>query len=250
MFHKIYVEKELTDHPQWEIIKKRFPKSEIEEVTSYSDYFGKFRKPYLQKRTKLNLFVANKKGQLVKEAPEAYGWGNEKHYYYIHAYNCIYECEYCYLQGYFDSPDIVLFLNHEEIYKEMESLVKQNKDSIWFHAGEFSDSLALSHLTGEISYYYPFFKEHKNAKLELRTKSANIKELLKQEALNNVFTSFSLGGSEQVTQLEHKTAPLGARLKAMKTLTEAGHQVAVHFDPIVYNENYISQYAELVNNLI
>ena len=29
---------------------------------------------------------------------------------------------------------------------------------IWFHAGEFSDSLALSHLTQEVEVYYDFLK--------------------------------------------------------------------------------------------
>lgn len=250
MFEKVFVEKTLSEHPKVEELKAKFIKSEWSLLDSYEDHFGKFRKPYLQKRNRLNLYIANKKGKLLKEAPDAYGLSGESHYYYIHAYNCIYECEYCYLQGYFKSPDIVIFLNHEEILAEMEScLVQHGGKPVWFHAGEFSDSLALSHLTGELEHYYPFFEKNPNAKLELRTKSANIKNLIALPPLPNVFTSFSLGGESQVKDLEHKAAPMRARLSAMKQLQKAGHQVAVHFDPIVYSSHYMEEYAELIKQL-
>lgn len=250
MFEKIFVEKNLKDHDKVLEIKQKFSKAEVFELENYEEHFGKFRKPYLQKRNRLNLYIANKKGKLLKEAPEAYGLSGEAHYYYIHAYNCIYECEYCYLQGYFKSPDIVLFLNHEEIQEEMTKVLGEHSSApVWFHAGEFSDSLALSHLTGEIEHYYPFFRDNPLAKLELRTKSANIRSLLRLEPLDNVFTSFSLGAESQVEKLEHKTAGLNPRLKAMAKLQGAGHKVAVHFDPVVYSKNYLEEYSSLILRL-
>jgi spore photoproduct lyase len=247
VFHTLFIEKDLQNHPKVEELISRFSKSELQWLDSFENHFGKFRKPYLQKRNKLNLYIANKKGKLVKEAPDAYGLAGEPHYYYIHAQNCIYECEYCYLQGYFKSPDIVLFLNHEEILQEMKTcLDKHPEQNVWFHAGEFSDSLALASLTGEIEHYYPLFEAEPRAKLELRTKSANVSPLLKQKPLKNVFTSFSLGSPTQVEEWEHKTASLKLRLSAMKKLIDAGHQVAIHFDPIIYHESYLEEYAQLI----
>ena len=133
------------------------------------------KKPYLQKRDNLNIFIARKTGDLVKEAPPAYGKGDEKHFYFVHAYNCIYECQYCYLQGYFNSPDLVLFVNYDEIISEMERLAIKYPNA-WFHAGEFSDSLALSDLTGELPYLHKFAEHHPTVKIELRTKSVNLRK--------------------------------------------------------------------------
>ena len=250
MFETIYIEKELLSHKTAQNLHQVFPKAELKSIDSYTDIFGAYRKPYLQKRNRLNLFLATKKGKLIKEAPDAYGLKGEAHYYFIHAFNCIYECEYCYLQGYFDSPDIVLFVNHEDILKEMEKTLDScANQNVWFHAGEFSDSLAMSHISGEIEAYHDFFKSHPKAKLELRTKSANTRSLLKLEPLDNRFTSFSLAPEWQTKDIEHKTASLKQRLSAMKKLIQAGHKVAVHFDPVVLHKDYLSHYKLLIEQM-
>jgi len=255
MFEVIYVEEQIFDHPQVLKITKRYPESEIKIIKSIQDIFGRVKKPYLQKRSNLNLFLGEKKGQLVKLAPAAYGLSGEPHYYFVHAYNCIYECNYCYLQGYFHSPDIVLFLNHEEISLEIKRIAKKHlldhpDKKVWFHAGEYSDSLALTHLSGELNHYFKLFKELKDCKLELRTKSINIKELLKEEPLDNVITSFSLSPSHRVKSNDLKTPPLNARLEAIKTLSERGFPIGIHFDPIIYDDHFLSSYEELIDLIL
>ncbi|MCR9205890.1 MAG: hypothetical protein NXH75_15005 [Halobacteriovoraceae bacterium] len=243
MFSRIFVEKDIFNLERTQKILNRFshiPQVQIEEV---DEIFGKVKKPYLQKRDDLQLFLGKKRGTLIKEAPDAYGLAGDPHYYFIHAYNCIYECEYCYLQGYFQSPDIVLFLNHEDVRSEMKELCEKHHDqTVWFHAGEFSDSLALTHLTGELPFYLETFKELPNAKLELRTKSANIKPLLELEPIANVITSFSLSPESRIKKTDLKTPPLKARLKAMKSLQERGFPLGIHLDPIIHEDNFEETY--------
>ncbi|MEZ4765931.1 MAG: hypothetical protein R3C26_22915 [Calditrichia bacterium] len=118
---KIFIEQQVLQHPQTQRVIAAFPKSPIHEIVKVEDVFERARKPYLQKRDALNLFIGKKEGQLVKPAPEAYGVSGEPHYYFVHAYNCIYECEYCYLQGYFQSPDLVMFVNHDDIISEIRT---------------------------------------------------------------------------------------------------------------------------------
>ncbi|MFA6236108.1 MAG: spore photoproduct lyase family protein [Bacteriovorax sp.] len=258
MFEVIYVEKHLHNHPTVQNIKKRFPESEIKTIDKIEDVFGRVKKPYLQKRTNLNLFLGEKKGQLVKLAPPAYGLDGEPHYYFVHAYNCIYECNYCYLQGYFHSPDIVLYINHEEIAEEIKRTAaefstahpdNQNK-KIWFHAGEYSDSLALTHLSGELAHYFKLFKDLPHCNLELRTKSVNIKELMKENPLQNVITSFSLSPAHRAKLNDLKTPPLKNRLSAINELHQLGFPIGIHFDPIIYDHQFIESYEELCDQLL
>ena len=138
MWNEVYVENSIRDHKRVISILQKLKKDPI-IIGKYDEIWGRSKKPYLQKRDTLNIFLARKEGQLLKLAPDAYGSAGEPHYYFIHAYNCIYECQYCYLQGYFNTPDIVLFINHEEIISEMEKALQQHKGKVWFHAGEFSD---------------------------------------------------------------------------------------------------------------
>jgi spore photoproduct lyase len=252
MFDKVFVEKKYIKSEAVVSILKKIGKDSPIEIDKVENHFGKFYKPYLQKRTNLNLYLGEKKGNIVKEAPPAYGKKDAPHFYFIHAYNCIYECEYCYLQGYFKSPDIVLYLNYQEITSDIENKIlsfPENKD-IWFHAGEFSDSLALSHLTDELTHYFGLFQKYPQAHLELRTKSSNYKKLLNFTPLENVVISFSLSPREQSKTIDRKTPGLDSRLKAIKALQDHGYKIGIHFDPIMYTSSVYNEYKELLNNII
>jgi spore photoproduct lyase len=132
----------------------------------------------------------------------------------------------------------------------MKSLTVQHQDEVvWFHAGEFSDSLALSHITDEHTPYWEFFKQNPNTRLELRTKSVNIREIIKKEPLDNVIVSFSLSSKESIKNIDLKTPSFKARLNAMKSLQEKGFKVAFHFDPIVYTEDTLEQYDTVIDEM-
>lgn len=248
MWNEVYVEEGIKAHPRVDSILAKIKKSPL-YLDKYDDIWGRSKKPYLQKRDSLNLFLAEKKGQLLKLAPDAYGTGSEPHYYFIHAYNCIYECQYCYLQGYFNTPDIVLFINHEEIIADMKKTLDSHSGKVWFHAGEFSDSLALTHLTGELELYHKFCEENPNAIIELRTKSVNTRELEKLSPLPNFIVSFSLSPKDMARRVDLKTPSAESRLRAMKTLHEKGFKLGAHFDPIVFEDDFKSRYEELLQEM-
>lgn len=250
MFNTVFLEEDIQYNSYALNILNKIKYKDLILIKSYSDIWGRTKKPYLQKRETLNLFIAKKKGELVKPAPDAYGLGKENHYYYVHAYNCIYECQYCYLQGYFHTPDLVLFVNHEDIIAEMTTLIAkpENKDA-WFHAGEYSDSLALSHMTGELATYFDFFKKHPSNKLELRTKSVNIKPLLSLEPADNIYISFTLSARESAKQFDLKCPELKHRLNAIKKLVEHGYQIGIHLDPLIYQDDFKEQYQQLLQQL-
>lgn len=252
LFSSVLVEKDIEFDPLVKEILNKLPQStEKIIIDSYEKVFGKVKKPYLQKRDNLNLILAHKKGRLVKPAPDAYGLSGSPHYYFVHSYNCIYECEYCYLQGYFNSPDIVVFTNRSEIKQQILDIYNEhnNDKEIWFHAGEFSDSLALSHITKECEFYWDVFSKMPKAKLELRTKSANIKILKTLPPQKNIIVSYSLSPEHQIKSYDRKTATYKQRLNCLKELSELGHPIAIHLDPIIYTPEFEQQYTQLLKDL-
>ena len=247
---KIFVEKRARDYPATETILGRYKDIRHIEIDRIDYIFGRTHKPYLQKRDGLHLFLGMKPDGHVKEAPPAYGTSTGRHYYFVHAYNCIYECQYCYLQGYFSSPDLVLFVNHDDIINSMQKVLDAEFEETWFHAGEFSDSLALSHLTGEWPAYWSFFEKNPGALLELRTKSTNIKSILTLKPLENIFISYSLSSEKACDEYDLKAPGLLPRLKAMQKLARAGFTLAIHLDPIIYDDNLFDDYEQLVQTII
>lgn len=251
MFDKIFVEERvLSNRYAQNILRQLGNDKEAIPIERITDVFERVRKPYLHKRTHLNVFIGKKEGLLVKEAAFNYGFGNFKHYYFIHSYNCIYECQYCYLQGYFHSPDLVFFVNHDEILVEIERIVRENDGrEVWFHGGEFSDNLCLSHYSLEWEDYFELFRLHPQAKLELRTKSANVRVIENLHPIPNAYISFSLSPRLAIERFDLKTPSLDGRLKAMKRLAEKKFSLGVHFDPIIDAPNLLEQYQSLIGRL-
>ena len=251
MFERVFVEQESLAHPRTRNILARFPHLPVKTIPRIEDVWGRVKRPYLHKRSDLNLFIGTKRGELVKPTPPAYGDTSGPHFYYVHAYNCLYECSYCYLQGYFHTPDLVIFINHEEIGSAIVRKIKETPEgqTPWFHAGEYSDSLALSSLTQEIPFYVDIFRQHPRAKLELRTKSANVVPVLECSPLPNVITTFSLSPEAHIRRFDLKTPPLNARLKSMNKLQQAGHPLGIHFDPVIHEEKTIELYRDLFDTL-
>ena len=216
-FDKILIEKKVQTNLYAKNIVNVFPKLPRIIIDSIDDVFGKVKKPYLQKRESLSILIGEKRGELIKVTPKTYGLDNDLHYYYIHSYNCIYECQYCYLQGYFNSPDLVFFVNHQDIIDRMSELCEIHPHKIiWFHGGEYSDSLATSSITGELGLYWDFFSNHPQAILELRTKSSHLKELINFPRLKNVIISFSLSPAKKAREHDLNAPPLETRLSAIK----------------------------------
>lgn len=247
MFDRVFIETGIKENKFTQNILSKIKYNEKIEIDQYDQYFGKYKKKYLLKQKEVNLFIAKKRGQLIKETPQAYGLSGEKHYYYIHQYNCIYECDYCYLQGYFHSPDLVMFVNHEEIINEMQNIIDTEKNRVWFHAGEFSDSLALSHITNEFELYYQFLERNPKALIELRTKSINTKALLGPK--ENLYITYSMSPKEKIEKHDIKTPPLKHRLKKIKELHEQGYKIGIHLDPIIYEDDFKSVYANFLEDL-
>mgnify|MGYP000023462919 CR=1 FL=1 len=250
MFSTVFVEQDIYQTQRVQSILAKIKYKNIKTLSRYDDVWGKVKKPYLQKRENLNLFIANKRGNLIKETPDAYGTGRGKHFYFIHSYNCIYECEYCYLQGYFNTPDIVFFVNHEDIVKQMGELIqKYPNEELWFHAGEFSDSLNLSHITQEYKIYYDFFKNNPNCFLELRSKSVNIKEVIELPPLDNIIISFSLASDSSAKEFDRKCPSIKHRLNAIEKLAYKNYKLGLHFDPIIYHEGFLEEYETIFEQL-
>lgn len=249
---RIFIEDQVKAHPRALKILSGFPQVPVTVIRKVEDVFGSKKKPYLQKRETLNLFIGRKEGEVVKPAPDAYGLRGDPHYYFTHAYNCIYECEYCYLQGYFHSPDLVFFINHEEIGNEMIRLVEEvhPEKTVWFHAGEFSDSLALSHMTGEWPFYFDLFSKLHRGRLELRTKSVNISAIKELKPSKNILVTYSLSPDVVAQKYDRKTPPIDLRLKAIKTLSSLDYAIGIHFDPIIYFDEFERGYEELIEKVI
>ena len=152
--------------------------------------------------------------------------------------NCIYDCKYCYLQGMYSSANMVLFVNFDDFKKEIEKIIQKTSGTVCFFSGYECDSLALDKITNFSNYFIDVFRKNSSAFLELRTKSINIKPLLKKKSNPNTICAIGLNPEAIVQKYELKTAPLSKRINIIQILQKKGWKVGLRFDPILPVDKY------------
>jgi len=246
MINTIYVEEDVADHARTQDILSRFKKAEVIRCRHYGELFNRKAQSFRLQKQNPALIIANKQKHFVLPAPDEYGLGGDKNYYFSHMLNCIYDCRYCFLQGMYRSAHYVLFANYESFAADIEKAVINNHGkSCFFYSGYDCDSLALEPVTGFVDFILPVFEQLPSATLELRTKSTQIRDLLKRPPVDNCVVAFSLSPDNIVENLEAKTPSLNKRLEAMKALQNKGWQVGLRFDPLIYHHGYQKNYVDM-----
>ena len=250
MIDTIYIEEDVADHPRTREILSRFAKATVIYCERYGEVFNRKAQNFRLQKKQPALILARKHKGFVLPSPKQYSIGAKHNYYFSHMLNCLYDCRYCFLQGMFQSAHYVLFVNYEDFLEEIDTLVqKHNNEAVHFFSGYDCDSLALEPITDFTNEFLPFFEKNEHALIELRTKSTQIRNLLKREPINNCVIAFSFTPDKTAKALEHKAPDVNKRLQAIFDLQSAGWQIGLRFDPLIYTKNYADEYTELFNNI-
>ncbi|MFH1363286.1 MAG: spore photoproduct lyase family protein [Candidatus Omnitrophota bacterium] len=244
---KILVEKEAKQSQLLKNFQNHCSGVEIEEIKLYSDYLKK-HKFALNELKKPYIFIVKERWDFLKPCPcTKYHLGCG--YWILNlGFGCPYDCSYCFLQHYTNSPGIVLPANLEDFFEQFDKFSQKIKLPIRIGTGEFCDSLALDQITGYSKMLIPYF-QNKNVLFELKTKSTNIKNLLDLRASKNIIISWSLS-PEKLAGSEELAAPgLNQRLQAAQKIQAAGYSIGFHFDPIIYSPTWENDYQDLLKSL-
>ena len=193
-FSYIYVEEGVREHPRTKRILQHFPKARIIEIHHYKDVFCRRKQNSSLQNQAPMLILAEKKGRLVYEgAPVCQSFGNAYFYYTSCVMNCLYNCEYCYLKGMYPSGNIVIFVNLEDIFQEVEGILQ--KHPVYLCVSYDTDLMALEDVTGFVEEWLAFAARQENLKIEIRTKCGRTDLWEKFPPQENVSFAFTLSPS-------------------------------------------------------
>ena len=122
-FSHIYVEKKILDNKNTLEILSKFRDAKIIEIDNYKEVFSSNNQDFHLQKLGQNLILASNKPNMIYEgAVVCEDFENDNFYYTSSIINCIYDCEYCYLQGVYSSGNIVIFVDIEKVFEEVEEL--------------------------------------------------------------------------------------------------------------------------------
>ena len=242
------MEQEILNHPRTLALLEQFPNATRILITHYKDIFNRSNQNMALQSSQKKLIIAANHGQLIfPGAPVCQDFGNQHFYYTSNVMNCIYDCEYCYLQGMYPSSNLVVFVNIEDTFFELEQLLA--KHSVYLCISYDTDLLALDGMLNFLKSWITFALQHSNLTLEVRTKSANRYALQQLPVCKQVIYAWTLSPQSITQQYEHKTPSLNLRLQSIKEAIQLGHRVRLCLDPLLLVQNAVPLYKELITTV-
>ena len=230
----LYIEEDiLKDEKALRIQKKLRYENKI-ICKNYREVFNPKNQNFRIQKKEPSVILAKKKKNLILEAPKKFNIGFSENYYFSHMLNCIYDCNYCFLQGMFNSAHYVIFVNYDDFLLNIKDKLNNSSNNICFFSGYDCDSLALEDITGFIEYFVEKFVKLNNVTLEIRSKSTNIKSIKKYHPSNKIIPAFSLNPENSITLHEQNTPKLINRINAIKELQNLGWNIGIRFDPFIW----------------
>jgi spore photoproduct lyase len=240
-FSHLYIEKEAWRYTLTESIVRRFPRAVRVEIDHYKEVFARSRQNFRLQKQAPKLILAVKKAPFLYPGAEVCpDFGNAHFYYSSTVFNCLYDCEYCFLQGMFPSANIVLFVNVDDYLAEVSRLLQNHP--VYLAVSYETDLLALERIAPYVSKWIEYARTQPDLLLEVRSKSANYAAIRHLKPAPQVILAWTLSPDAVVQQFEPKTPPLASRLKNIRQAIEDGWKVRICFDPLLHIENWRDHY--------
>ncbi|HOT75627.1 MAG TPA: DNA photolyase [Candidatus Wallbacteria bacterium] len=198
---------------------------------------------------KKTLLITANRGEFLKKCPGTNDYICCDYYIIDFAQNCPMECTYCILQAYLNNPFMVVYANIEDLFAELNSrLFADPLKKYRIGTGEFTDSLALEHLSEYSKILMDYFADKPQFIIEFKSKTDYVKTFTDYAgARQNVIISYSMNAGNVNRFEELKTASIEERLIAAAECVKAGYKITLHFDPIIDYDDFETQMAETVN---
>ena len=232
---------------------KKFPGAENIHIDSLSDVAGYLPDDdpvTLYNARRENVIITRAKSSFIKKCPCSKGCVRCGYWILNLGFGCPIDCSYCYLQMYSNAPGIMLPANLEDYGESIRKFENGLIGRTRIGTGEFTDSFALDRYTEYSRYLIPLFRGTDRSVLELKTKVADISNVLEEEPHRNVVISWSLNTERMAGICEKGGAGIDERIDAALRAAVRGYSVGFHLDPVVYYDDWEDDYEELINRVL
>lgn len=245
-FSHIYVERNVKDHPRTMEVLRHFPRAHVIEIEKYEDIFGRPRQSYPLQQMSRSLILAEHTGQLIYPGSPVCQSFDERYFYYTSSImNCPYQCSYCWLKGLYQSADLVLFVNIEDTFAEVEKMLAEHP--VYLCVSYDTDLLGLEGLCHYASLWAEFARKHENLTIEIRTKGGLLPEDM--PACDRVIMAVTVSPEQAAEKYEPGAPSLKKRMELLHTCMDRGMPVRLCFDPILVYPGWKEDYQKLMHQL-
>ena len=248
-FSHIYIEKEAYNRPLTTLICEHFPKAIIIEIDNYRELFNQPRQNWREQKQSQKLILAVKHGNRVHPATEVLPTHSGPPLYYASpVLNCLYDCQYCFLQAMYRSANMVVFVNEEDFYDDVIETIK-SQGPITLSVSYDSDLLASEAFIPWTKRWIKAASQIADLTVEIRSKSAHYSLIKELKPTPQVILAWSMSPESVWKQYEHKTATPERRLGNIAAAISDGWRTRICLDPVIPVTNWQAEYSSLINTI-
>jgi spore photoproduct lyase len=252
-FSHIYLEKDAVGYELTDLLLDKYPNSKVIEIGHYKDIFNRKGQDFQSQKSSMNLILAKKKEPFLYPASDMVQEFKTPHTYYnTPILNCLYNCEYCFLQGMYPSGNIVIFVNENDLMNSIKIKLKKLNLSLGPMIVSISyntDLMAMERIIPMASRWIEFCKEQDNLKIEIRTKSALFSSIKNIRSSKNVILSWTISPEIICNKYESTAPPLNSRVDSIKKAMDAGWPVRLCFDPVILVDDWYKIYTQFFEQI-
>lgn len=245
-FSCIYMEQAAADHPRTQKILAAFPNARRIYVENYREIFDRRRQNYPLQQASRALILAQNTGELIhRGSPVCQSFDNRYFYYCSSVMNCLYDCEYCWLKGMYESGYMVIFVNLEDTFREVDRLLRQHP--VYLCVSYDTDLLALDPLTGYARAWAEFAASRENLTIEIRSKGVG--RLPDLTLSQRTILAFTMSPDDISRRFERSSPELDTRIRNVQEAMKRGFPVRLCFDPVLVLPGWKKSMAGLMEEL-
>lgn len=247
-FSHIYVETGIFHHPRTQEILAHFAHAQVISIHHYKDVFCRRRQNVaLQNQIPMLILAEKKEHFLYSGSPVCQNFDERYFYYTSCVMNCLYDCEYCYLKGMYPSGNVVIFVNLEDTFTEVQRVLQEHE--VYLCISYDTDLMALEDITGFVRSWSELARKENQLKIECRTKCGRTDLWNTLSPMENMIFAFTVSPEPVIRQYEHRTSSLEDRLRCILAAMDAGFPVRLCFDPMLYLPDWKKVYTSLLEEI-
>ena len=242
-FSLLYVERGVVDHDTTRTIVERLGTVPVVEIDDHRSVFNRARQSYVAQKRRPALILAEGREPFLYRSSERIDAGHPAEFYTDQLRNCLFRCDYCFLQGMHRSGHLLLKVN-ESAYHDAARVISA-EEQVWLNVSFLSDMLAFEPFAPLVAGWAEYADRTGNLTVEVRTKcgGARLAESIPVSD-RSVFT-WTLSPERFARRYEGGAASTGERLDAAAAAAKTGRRVRLAFDPVVLIDGWQPAYKEL-----
>lgn len=249
LFSHIYVEKNILNNKITKEILNKFKNSKVIIINDYKEVFSGFDQNFSLQKNSQKLILARKKDNFFyKGSNLCHDFNNSTFFYTNNILNCLYDCKYCYLGGMYPSSNIVIFVNIEDYFENLEKISKDYED-IYLSVGYETDAVLFEFIYPFLNLWFKKINDLKNVKIEIRSKSNILHKILPMKVSERIIPAWTINPGNIIYKYEKRTPSLEKRIESIKKAQKNGWKIRLSIDPIIIENENKEDYIDFIKKI-